>query len=285
MNSMRPLASRFLLAFDAGSVSGAEVTRGLGRSQLRGFASAPLAPGALVPSPFDRNLLRAEEVRAALDRVLQGLGGKVRCACLLLPDGVGRLALIDHPANASAVEYARFRLVQSLPYPATEAVTDLLPLGRGRSAAAAVRRSVAAEYEALAASAGLTPERLDLTPLAALEALLRQAVGPARTVDLILGDVACCLAGYHGGRLRVLRQRRRDLGPGEEERLRDEVQRTAALAGNGTELRLRVVGAGGRSLRTWLRSAGMVADGGWQLPGSALAPEAGEAAWLGEALA
>ncbi len=285
MTSMRPLASRFLLAFDAGSVSGAEVSRGLGKPQLRAFSSVPLLPGALVPSPFDRNLLRAEEVRVALARVLRGLGGKVRRACLLLPDGVARLALVEHSTNASAVEYARFRLTQGLPYPVTEAVTDLLPLGRSRSAAAAVRRSVIAEYEALAAGAGLEQERLDLTPLAALGALLRQAVGSTRTVDLILGDVAYCLAAHHGGHLKVLRQRRRDPGAGEAERLRDEAQRTAALAGSGSDLRLRVVGAGATALLTWLRRAGMAADGGWPVPAGELKAEAAEAAWLGEALA
>lgn len=286
MSSMvGPLASRFLLAFDAGSVSGAEVSRGLGRPQVRAFASARLAPGALQPSPFDRNLRRAEEVRAALARVLQGLGGKVRSACLLLPEAVARLALVEHTTNASAVEYARFRLAQGLPYPAAEAVTDLLPLGRGRSAAAAVRKSVIAEYEALAASAGLEQERLDLTPLAALAALLRQAVGPTRTVDLILGDLAYCLAAHHGGHLKVLRQRRRDPGPGEAERLRDEALRTAGLAGSGNDLRLRVVGVGATALLTWLRGAGVAADGGWPVPVGELPAEAAEAAWLGEALA
>lgn len=285
MAPMHPLASRFLLAFDAGSVSGAEVSHGLGRPQVRAFASAPLAAGALVPSPFDRNLVRAEEVRVALARVLEGLGGKVRKACLLLPNGVARLALIEHPTNASAVEYARFRLAQGLPYPASEALTDVLPLGRGRCAAAAVRKGVVQEYEALAAGAGLEPERLDLQPLAALSGLLRRAVGPARTVDIILGDVACCLAAHDGGRLRVLRQRRRDPGPGERERLWDEARRTAALASSGSDLRLRVVGVGATGLLAWLRTAGIAADAGWPLPLGELPPEAAEAAWLGEALA
>ncbi len=281
---VRSLASQFLLAFDAGSVSGAEVGGSLGGVQLRGFASAALEPGALSPSPFDRNLLRVDEVRAALGRVVQALGGNLRRACLLLPSGVARLALIDHPTNASAVEFARFRLSQGLPYPSTEAVTDLLPLGRGRSAAAAVRRSVVAEYEALAAAARVTPERLDLAPLAALAALVRSAGGTTRTVDLILGDAACCFAGYDGGQLRVLRQRRRDPGAGEPERLRDEAERTAALAGQGRDLRFRVVGAGARNVLSFLRSQGLAADGG-PLPSARLPPEASEAAWLGEALA
>ena len=83
----------------------------------------------------------------------------------------------------------------------------------------------------------------------------------------------------------MLRQRRRDPGPGEPERLRDEAQRTAGLAGSGNDLRLRVVGVGATALLTWLRGAGVAADGGWPVPVGELPAEAAEAAWLGEALA
>ena len=130
-------------------------------------------------------------------------------------------------------EYARFRWAQGLAHPAAEAIVDVLPLGAGRAVAAAVRRAVALEYEAVAGRAGLSPGRVDLAPLAALSALVRDAPAEPAAVDVILGDAAYCLAASYGGALRVLRnrraiRRRRSGPPGRE------VDRTAAFAGDGT---------------------------------------------------
>ena len=113
---------------------------------------------------------------------------------------------------------------------------------------AAVRRSTVAEYEEAAAATGLEVERVHLAPLLALEGLLRS--GARDAVHAVLGDVALCLATFHEGALVALRNRRRDRSSGEASRLRDELGRTAAHAGNGTgPFRLVVSGADATRLR------------------------------------
>ena len=282
---MRPFRGELTVAFDASGVCGAVVSRGLRRPRLRSFRRVPLGPGALAPHPLDVNLRRPEEVEEALRRALEGLDAGRGRVSLILPDGVARIGLLDVPAGVAPEEYARFRWTQALPYPAAEAIVDVLPLGAGRAVGAAVRRRVALEYEAVAERAGLSPGRVDLAPLSALSALLRdRPAGPA-SVDVILGDAAYCLAATHDGVLRVLRNRRRDADAGEADRLAREVDRTAAFAGNGAgPLRVRVVGPGARGLIGDLLRAGRAAGPGWEMEGGGLPVEAAELSWLGAAL-
>ena len=282
---MRPFRGELTVAFDASGVCGAVVSRGLRGARLRSFARELLPPGALLPQPLDVNLRRPDDVAEALRRALGGLDAGRGRVSLILPDGVARIGLVDVPAGVAPEEYARFRWAQALPYPAGEAIVDVLPLGAGRAVAAAIRRRLALEYESVAERAGLSPGRVDLAPLAALSALVRDPPGEATAVDVILGDAAYCLAASHGGELRVVRNRRRDGDPGEAERLAREVDRTAALAGNGAgPLRVRVVGAGARGLIGELLGAGRAAGPGWEMEGGGLPLEAAELSWLGAAL-
>ena len=278
---MRPFRAELIVAFDASGVCGAVVSRGLRGRKLRSFARVALAPGALSPQPLDPNLLRPDEVTEALGRLLEKLDAGRGRVSLLLPDGVARMGLIDVPAGVAPGEYARFRWAQTLPYPADEAIVDILSVGPDRAVAAAVRRSVALGYEQAAARAGLSSGRVDLAPLAALSALVRDPPAGAAGVDVILGDAAYCLAATHGGALCVLRNRRRDADAGEAERLRREVDRTAALAGNGTaQARVRVVGPGARGLISELQRSGRAAGPAWEAPMNGLPLEAAELAWL-----
>src|SRR5262249_50379051 len=174
----RPSRARLLVALDAGCVSGGAVARGAGGYRLASHARVALGGGALVPSPFAPNIADPAEVAEALRQLARSLGFGSAPACLLLPDGLARLALLEVPADVTPQEYGRFRLGPGLPYAAEEAVIDVLPLGGGRAVVAAVRRSVVQGYEAAAAQAGISQERLDLTPLAALSGLLREPVPP-----------------------------------------------------------------------------------------------------------
>jgi len=155
-----------------------------------------------------------------------------------------------------------------------------------RVLAAAVRRSVVHGYEAVVRAAGIEQDRIDLAPLAALAGLRRDVpAAPPLTVDVVLGEAAVSLAAREGARVSAFRNRLRDGGPGEGERLRLEIERTAVLAGDGAAPpRLRVLGTGAAALvRDW-RAAGRAADLGW----SVAAPDAvetAEMAWLGAALA
>src|SRR5207247_3756011 len=106
---------------------------------------------------------RPEAVGEALES-LRRLLGSASGATLVLPDGVARVLLLDTPDRGDDRDYVRFRLAASLPYPADEGASDVLRLGRARALEPAVRRSVGAEYEQAAASAGFAQERVDLAP-------------------------------------------------------------------------------------------------------------------------
>jgi len=277
---------RLFVALDAGSVSGGAGAGSGAGFRLVSHARVPLGAGALAPSPFAPNVVRPGEVAEALRELAQRLDVGPAPACLLIPDGIARLALLDVPADVTAHQYARFRIVPGLPYPPEEAVIDVLPLGPGRAVVAAVRRNVIEGYEAVAAQAGIGQDRLDLTPLAALSGLLREpGDGGGLTVDVILGDAAFCLAAHQDGVLRVLRNRRRDPGPDEPRRLAEEVQRTSVLAGDGAGPHVRVVGAGAAELLASWRAAGGTAEPGWRSEGAGAGVEASELAWLGGATA
>jgi hypothetical protein len=281
---MRALRARVLVAIDATGVAGASVSGGPGGPRIRSFARAPLSPGALVPGPFDPNVVGVPEVQRALGEVAAGVEGGRGPVALILPDGVARTALLDVPAGVTAREFARYRMTAGLPYPPEEALVDVLPLDGGRVLAAAVRRSVIEGYEAAASAAGLDIERLDLAPLAALSALGREPRGTAVSVDVILGDRALSLAAWQGGVLHVFRTRLRQSGPREPVWLGREVDRTAVLAGNGSAPRIRAVGPGAVALlRAW-GDEGRTGEPGWRAEG-ALPVEATELAWLGAALA
>ncbi|HEY2941534.1 MAG TPA: hypothetical protein VGN09_03780 [Vicinamibacteria bacterium] len=281
---MRRARPRLFVALDAGSVSGGAGLRSGGGFRLESHARVPLHAGALAPSAFAPNVLRPGEVADALRELARSLRLGPAPVCLLLPDGIARLALLDVPADVTPQQYARFRIVPALPYAPEEAVIEVLPLGPGRAVVAAVRRTVIEGYEAVAEQAGLAQDRLDLTPLAALSGLLREP-GDAGglTVDVILGDAAFCLAAHQDGALRALRNRRRDPGPDEPRRLAEEVQRTSVLAGDGAGPRVRVVGAGaGDLLASWPATAG-TAEPGWRSETTGTGVDASELAWLGGA--
>jgi hypothetical protein len=270
------LGTGLLVAFDAGSVSVATLPRGPGRRRVGGFVRAALEPGALVPSPAGPNVVRRDEVREALAEALEELAPGAGKATLFLPDGIARLAVVVPPPGADPRDYLRFRLASSLPWPASDAIVDFLPAGRGRVVGAAVRRATVTHYEQLAALVGLTSERVHLSPLAALGALLGR--GGRSGVHAILGDAAVCLAVIRSGDLATFRSRRRDRSDGEAHRLLAEATRAARQAGEeGDPVQLILSGSGAGRLQEAL-GPGSAAPGGLQGPREW--PEAAEAIWL-----
>lgn len=223
--------TRLFVALDARAATAAAVGGALGRRRLRGFARVPLEPGALLPSPSGASLLRPDEVREALRRAAAAVAPATVRATLVLPDGLARLALLALPADADARDFVRFRLAGSLPWRAADAAVDVLPVGRGRVIAAALRRAAIAEHEQALASAGLELEHVNLAPLLAIPALAHS--GARDAVHVVLGDTAVCLLALRGGHVAALRSRRRDTSPGEGVRLCEEAERTERLAANG----------------------------------------------------
>lgn len=272
-----------MLAFDASAVSGALLGWTFGGMRIRGFARAALSPGALVPSAVEPNVARAPEVREAVARVAAELAFGRAPVAIVAPQGVARLLLLDLPDGVDPMEFARFR-IGDLPYPPAEAVVDTLPVRGGRVVAAAIRRLVVEDYEAVVAAAGIVQERFDLTSLAALAGLLKDPAGDGLTLDVILGDAAYAIAAHRAGVLSVVRHRRRDRRDGEAARLRVETERTAALAGGPLDS-VRVVGSGAESLLREWKAAGLAATAGWEGEGSGVPRDAAELPWLGALLA
>lgn len=272
------------MAFDAGAVTGAVASWGLLGLRLHAAVRVPLSTGALVPSPVDSNLARPEEVRDALRSVRAGLGANGRRAVLVLPDGLARMVLVRAPRGVPPNQFARFRVAQGLPYAAEEAITAALPVSRdGALLAAAVRRSVVRSYEEAVAAAGFAQDRLDLAPLAALSGLLPETRG-RDGIAVILGDAALSLAVFGAGAVRTFRCRRRDQSPGEAERLRDEIERTATLSALRSVPHVKVVGPGSRALVPQLMALGLPAEAGWRVGGTE-PPGAAEMGCLGAARA
>jgi hypothetical protein len=275
---------RVALALDARSVARGTVRGGLLGKPATAVASDGLAEGALLPSAFERNLVKPDEVRRALREVM-GPAPSRGAVVLVLPHGVARLAVLDLPRGAEVREYARFRLAASEPRFASDALIDFLPLDRGRVLAAAVRREVVTEYEEAAAAAGIDHGRVDLAPLAAAASVLRQArSAPSPSVAVVLGDVACLLMACEGGRVLAVRTRRRDLGRGEAERLRLDALRTALAAGMAGEPELLFAGSGARGVLDHLAAAGRAARLLFAGPEAGPLPEAGSRPWLAAAL-
>jgi hypothetical protein len=279
---MVPWATKLLLALDAGSVQAAGLVPTWRGRTVRGLARRPLASGALVPTALETNVRRPEEVREAIRGVLSDLGGAPRPTILVLPDGIARGILVDVPAGTDAREYARFRLGSELPFPVSDAVVDVLPVGGGRVLAAAVRRSVAAEYEGLLVASGLPQDRLDLASLGALAVLQRQGA-PDPHLDLVLGEAAFSIALMGRGTALAFRTRRRDPGPDEADRLALELARTAQLGQVDAAL-VRVVGPGARRLAEAWTARGTSVRPGWGRLGRLAVPEAEELAFLGAGL-
>ena len=275
------MRARALLAFDASAVAGAVVARSFGRPRLRGFARAALSPDALVPSATGPNVLAPAEVADAVRRVAKEAGFGRGAVTVIAPHGVARLLLLSPPDAVDLAEFARYRL-GDLPYPASEAVIDVVSAPGGRAVAAAIRQSVVEDYEKAVAAAGLQQERLDLAPLAALAPLLEDHPS-GLVVDVILGDTAFAVAAHRDGELLALRHRLRDSGEGEADRLRAEAERTAGLAG-GTPSAIRIVGAGSRALRRDWMSGGRAEAAAWEAMRGA-PQEVVEAPWLGAVLA
>jgi hypothetical protein len=273
--------TRLLIALDAGTVHGARLPPRLGGPGLRAVARREIGSGALVPVALATNVRRPEEVREALRAVVAELGGPVAPAIVVLPDGLARTLLVDVPAGAQAREYARFRLGPQLPYPASEAIVEVTPVGARRVLAAAVRRDVVLEYEELIAGAGLTLERVDLAPMAALAWLHRRREAEPR-VEVVLGEAAFSMALVGRGTTLAVRSRRRDPGPDEPDRLALEVDRTAQL-GPLTPACVRVIGPGARRLAEAWTARGVRVEAGWGPVPRFAAPDAGEMSWLGAA--
>ena len=255
------MGGRTIVALDASGLTGAAFPRGLRRGEVDKALRVPLATGALVPDPVETSLRQPTVVKAALTELLDGLGHPPR-ATLVLPLGLARFALLDPPPQTDARDFARFRLGPTLPFASEEAIVDVVPAGRSRILAAAVRREVVAGYEDLAASCGLGLERIDLMPLAAVAA---RRASLAASLDVILGDTAFSVCLHEQGELVAFHLRWRDPGAADHGRIARALDLVTREHGAALAPRVLVLGEGSRDVADALVALGRPAQAGSEM--------------------
>jgi hypothetical protein len=277
------MPERLILAPDARCVCAARSRSGLGGARLAACAGAALPRGALVPSAAERNVVRASDVRDALADLLSRVAPRMHRADLILPAGAAHLRLLEAGERALGSDELRLRLASGLPFPVQDAVLGAMRVGTSRWLAAAVRRSVVEEYEALASSVGLRPRRVELASLVAITGLLRQPL-PEGGIDVVLGDTTVALAVWNRGGLAHLHTRLRGDSEDDTPWLWEEIARTAVAAGHGTVPGVRAAGRGADELVRRAVAHGHAATLAWSLPLSDQGIQAAELSWLGGVL-
>jgi type IV pilus assembly protein PilM len=236
-----------------------ELSRSGSAPAVAGHASEPLPEGAVVPALGGVNVAQpaaaAEALRRALDRA--GLRS-ARRAALVVPDSVARVSLLTFeqlPSRAADLDQlVRWQLKKGTPFPIEDAQVSFFKAhtaGAATAIAATVaRRDVIAQYEAIAAAAGIHAGLVDLASFNVLNSLL--AAGGAGAGDWLLVTLApeaTTLAIMRGSDLMFYRHR----AAVEEEPLSALVHQTAMYH----EDRL----GGSRFDRVWLCGAALLPGG------------------------
>ena len=170
------------------------------------FAVEAIAPGALIPSAVETNIVNLPAVRGAVAGVVDRLRAKDDDAALLLPDPVIRV-FVQHfeqfPRSAQeAIPMLRWKLKKSVPFEADETLISYMrqaPREDGVDVVTALARlRIIREYEALAENVGLYPGVVLSSSLAAVAllenekpTLLARVSGSALTTSIVREGVLC----------------------------------------------------------------------------------------------
>jgi len=165
-----------------------------------------LEPGSVRPSPVDANVVNGEELRAALRRVLDRVGGRGQMMALLIPDPAVRVFILPFenlPRRADEyLPLLRWRLKKSVPFDVDDTViSSMRQTGRDGNLeviAAVARKSIIREYEeALEAADGVPGVVLSSTfaclPLLdeSAGAMLVRVAGANLTTAIVRGNNLC----------------------------------------------------------------------------------------------
>ena len=170
------------------------------------FAVAPLAPGVLVPSAVETNIVNVPAVRDAIASVAGTLRAKDEDVALLLPDPVIRV-FVQHfeefpRSPQEAVPMLRWKLKKSVPFEADETLISYMrqaPREDGVDVVTALARlRIIREYESSAEHAGLQPGVVLSSSLAAVSlledakpTLLARVSGSALTTAIVREGILC----------------------------------------------------------------------------------------------
>ena len=170
------------------TVAGVASASAPGRRRITGQASEPLADGVVAAGLAAPNILQPTVVIDALRRALEraGLTG-TRRAALVIPDSAARVSLLSFetlPARAAELDaLIRWQLRKAMPFPIEAAqVSHFTAAVQGTStvkAAVVCRRDVVAEYESVAAGAGIHAGLVDVASFNVMNAAIGSGLAPA----------------------------------------------------------------------------------------------------------
>ena len=170
------------------------------------FAVEAIAPGALVPSAVETNIVTLPAVRDVVAGVVDRLRAKGEDAAILLPDPVIRVFVQhfeDFPRSPQeAMPMLRWKLKKSVPFEADETLISYMrqsPREDGVDVVTALARlRIVREYESLAENAGLHPGVVLSSSLAAVAllenekpTLLARVSGSSLTTSIVREGVLC----------------------------------------------------------------------------------------------
>ena len=221
-------------------------------------ASEPLPEAAVVPALSGVNIAQPDAVTGALTRALARAGlTSTRRAALIVPDSLARVSLFpleQVPSRADELdELIRWQLRKAMPFPIDGAqISHFTASTVGTTttvAAVAARREVIAEYEGIAAAAGIHTGLVDLASFNIMNAVVGAGAAPAGDWLLVhLAAEATTLAILRGDALLFYRHRTAV----DEESLGSLVHQTAMYH----EDRL----SGGAFERVWVSGGGLGTD-------------------------
>ena len=172
----------------------------------------PFQRGTLVASPVEDNILRADALAAAIQRVAPVNGSrKRRPAAVILPDYSARVSVLDFDSFPSSPEeqlsLVRFRVKKTVPFDIDSAAVSYWVQPGPKSAekievlAVTVALEVIARYEALFRAAGFHPGVITTSALAALSLYQGdEVVVVAKLAGLVLTVMA-----ISGGAIKLFR--------------------------------------------------------------------------------
>lgn len=188
---------------DALRVTAVLVDRAAPSPVVRAVASAPLPPGAVVPSLTSHNLLQRDVVVRAVRDLVEQVGGRPRHVALVIPDTAAKVSLLPFdqiPPNARDLEQLiRLQLRKTVPFPVEDAQVAWSRGGQHEGSTTmvvtAMRRDIVQEYEGVCTAAGLQPGAVDLATFNVVNlALLGGTAGPGLPGDSLLVHVTVSYA-------------------------------------------------------------------------------------------
>jgi type IV pilus assembly protein PilM len=180
-------------------------------------ASETLPADAVVPSLTGTNIVSPGVVADALRSAISRAGMRIpRRAALVVPDSIARVSLLSFeqlPAKAADLEpLIRWQLKKTLPFPIDEAQVShsvASTIGASANVAAVVARmDVIAQYEAVAAAAGIHAGIVDVASFNIMNAVMAAHAGATGDALLVcLAAEATTLAILRGDQLLFYRHR------------------------------------------------------------------------------